>query len=560
MKTRILSTLLVLAMLLGMLYIAPMSASAADTDSGLTFPDKQYLYKSDKLFEEAPRTIEAWIKIGKNDTQRVGAIIGNWGLGDDPNFVLEIHNNGIPRLYWQVNSSKNQISDIRFSGAAETILKGEWVHLVIVRDLENKKVLCYTNGTLVGEALFSATGSGSKPNSYAETDIIGNSPFCIGGDLRSGNSVCFKGAIKGVATYNTALTAAQVNANFSASAPSEKNSLICYYDLSTVTTSDLYIKDLSGRGHDIAKLGGGDHTFTAGEIYEAAKPIAKTPNTFEAWVKLPSGYTGRPGIILGTYGTSSKPKINFELTSKAVPRLYWMGDDGGLADITFSEVKSTDICTGSWVHIAITRDVASGKAHCYINGELKQSRDLGSAGAVDIVPIDAFGLGADYRITGDIQNFKGNIKSAAIYSTCLTADQVLANCKASKPTGDATSSFICYYDLTKVPVGGNYAKDYSGNGYDLTKYSTNPYLTANDPTKEEVKDFDYTFVVVGDTQTLNYDDTQRTDRVENGVQFYEKFHLIYDWIINNKDKEKIEFVMGVGDITDHSTQAEWERG
>ena len=773
MKTRIISTILVLAMMLGTVFCFPQSVAAAD-DGGLTFPDKNYLYQSEKVFDTAPRTIEAWVKLTKGDTSRVGVIIGSYGAGD-PCFALEIHNNGIPRLFWQVNSDKGEIADVRFPGAATMVMSGEWVHLVIVRDLVNEKVICYANGTNVGEAFFSdKDASSGKQNSYAAIDMTGKNPFCIGGDLRSGNSYPFKGTIKGVSTYSTALTAEQVAANYKASKPTVRSSLICYYDLSNVTRDDLYIKDLTGNGHNITikALGGGlsfkstdkyqqdkimdatpntyeawvklpsdfsdsgrpgviigsysatgdtfsfelnsnrvpriywtaqnttqsinfdgvnvpkgsfvhivivrdtanekaycylngvkqtkeitlvnamkdlsmqaplllggdyrvengqsntkyfqgtingvalyseclteaqiqanyaaskptveksllcsydlskttvsdlyiddlsgngyniskgDHVFNEGEIFEAAKPIDTTPNAFEAWVKLPKGYTDRPGIILGTYGTASKPLINFELTSNSVPRLYWMKDDGGTGDITFGDVKSTDICTGSWVHIAITRDVANGKVHCYINGALKQSKDIGAHVSVDILPIEPFGLGADYRtkIENDvIQNFKGSIKAAAIYSTCLTAEQIAANYKASKPTGDATNSFICYYDLTKMPAGGSYAKDYSGNGYDLTKYSTDPFLKADDFTKEEVKDFDYTFVVVGDTQTLN--DSQRTDRKDsNGVWFYEKLHYVYDWIIENKEEENIKFVMGMGDITENYTNdSEWTR-
>ncbi len=537
MKTRILSTLLVLAMLLGMIYIAPMGASAADTDSGLTFLASEkttYKYAQDKTMNVTPNTYEAWVTLPANysSSGRPGVIIGSYSATGDT-FSFELNSNRVPRIYW---TASNTTQSINFDQVKVPV--GQLTHVVIVRDTVNQKAYCYLNGVKQSQEI--TLGNALK-------DLSMQAPLLLGGDYRSGNDQYFKGAIKGVSLYTERLTAEQIASNYESKKPANVSSLICSHDLTGVTTSDLYIKDTSGNGYDIAKLGGGDHTFKAGEIYQAAKPIAKTPNAFEAWVKLPSGFTGRPGIILGTYGTASKPMINFELTSKAVPRFYWMTDNGNLADVQFSDVKSTDICTGSWVHIAITRDVANGKVHCYINGALKQSKDLGSTGAVDIVPIEPFGLGADYRITGDIQNFKGNIKSAAVYSTCLTAEQIAANYKASKPTGDATNSFICYYDLTKVPVGGNYAKDYSGNGYDLTKISTNPYLNADDPTKEELREFDYTFAVVGDTQTIV-------------VKKPGNLHYVYDWLINNKEKEKLAFVMGVGDITDTTAgvDSEWQ--
>lgn len=528
--------LLILAMLLGMIYIVPMGASAADTDSGLTFLASEkttYKYAQDKTMNVTPNTFEAWVTLPADysSSGRPGVIIGSYGATGDT-FSFELNSNRTPRIYW---TAQNTTQSIDFTQVH--VPAGQLTHVVIVRDTVNQKAYCYLNGVKQSQEII--LGNALK-------DLSMKSPLLLGGDYRSGNDQYFKGAIKGVSLYTERLTAEQIESNYNSKKPASISSLICSHDLTGVTTSNLYIKDTSGNGYDIAKLGG-DHTFKSGEMYQAAKSLAKTPNTFEAWVKLPEGYTGRPGIILGTYGTASKPMINFELTSKAVPRFYWMTDNGNLADIQFSDVKSTDICTGSWVHIAITRDVANGKVHCYINGALKQSKDLGSTGAIDIVPVEPFGLGADYRITGDIQNFKGNIKSVAVYSTCLTAAQIEANYTASKPTGDATNSFICYYDLTKVPVGGNYAKDYSGNDYDLTKISTNPYLSADDPTKEELREFDYTFAVVGDTQSIV-------------VKKPGNLHYVYDWLINNREREKLAFVMGVGDITDTTSgvESEWQ--
>ena len=537
MKKQFLSMLLVLAMLLGMIYIVPMGASAAGTDSGLTFLASEkttFKYAQDKTMNVTPNTFEAWVTLPADYSTggRPGVIIGSYSATGDT-FSFELNTNRTPRIYW---TAQNTTQSIDFTQVHVPV--GQLTHVVIVRDTVNQKAYCYLNGVKQSQEI--TLGNALK-------DLSMQAPLLLGGDYRSGNDQYFKGAIKGVSLYTERLTAEQIASNYESKKPANVSSLICSHDLTGVTTSDLYIKDTSGNGYDIAKLGGGDHTFKSGEMYQAAKSLAKTPNTFEAWVKLPAGYTGRPGIILGTYGTASKPMINFELTSKAVPRFYWMTDNGNLADVKFTDVKSTDICTGSWVHIAITRDVANDKVHCYINGALKQSATLGSTGAVDITPVEPFGFGADYRITGDIQNFKGNIKSAAVYSTCLTAEQIAANYKASKPTGDATNSFICYYDLTKVPVGGNYAKDYSGNGYDLTKISTNPYLSADDPTKEELREFDYTFAVVGDTQTIV-------------VKKPGNLHYVYDWLINNKEKEKLAFVMGVGDITDTTSgvESEWQ--
>ena len=61
---------------------------------------------------------------------------------------------------------------------------------------------------------------------------------------------------------------------------------------------------------------------------------------------------------------------------------------------------------------------------------------------------------------------------------------------------------------------------------------------------EPATDYAYSFIVVGDTQmSVEYDPSN--------------LHYLYDWIINNVDAKKIEYVFGMGDITNHSKDTEW---
>ena len=63
-----------------------------------------------------------------------------------------------------------------------------------------------------------------------------------------------------------------------------------------------------------------------------------------------------------------------------------------------------------------------------------------------------------------------------------------------------------------------------------------------------VKNHAYTFVFVGDTQTLTEFD------VKNGTK---NLDTLYSWIADNAKEKKIEFVFGLGDITEHSWASEW---
>ncbi len=61
------------------------------------------------------------------------------------------------------------------------------------------------------------------------------------------------------------------------------------------------------------------------------------------------------------------------------------------------------------------------------------------------------------------------------------------------------------------------------------------------------QNYDYSFAVLGDTQNLIRPDYHNTDN----------YVAMYDWIIDNVDSQKIKFVMGLGDITEHDTNEEW---
>lgn len=73
---------------------------------------------------------------------------------------------------------------------------------------------------------------------------------------------------------------------------------------------------------------------------------------------------------------------------------------------------------------------------------------------------------------------------------------------------------------------------------------SSPWIQKDAPT-----DHLYSFVLVGDTQMLTLNDSK-----------YNTNYLshIYDWIVNNKEERKIEYVFGLGDITDKNSDSEWD--
>lgn len=59
-----------------------------------------------------------------------------------------------------------------------------------------------------------------------------------------------------------------------------------------------------------------------------------------------------------------------------------------------------------------------------------------------------------------------------------------------------------------------------------------------------ITDYAYSFVCVGDTQKV-------------AINCPEYLDTLYDWIVDNKEMKKIEYVFGLGDITDDNSPTEW---
>ncbi len=272
--------------------------------------------------------------------------------------------------------------------------------------------------------------------------------------------------------------------------------------------------------------------FAENECYVSNKEISAYPKTYEAVINLPTTVTGRGGVVFGTYGNGS-PNFSFEINTAGVPRLYLTSEAGSAKSILFSNV---DIRSNELVHLALTVENFDAEAltadlKCYVNGSLIQT--ITSQPIWADFAVSGLQLGGDARV-GNEQYFKGSIKYAAAYADVRTAEEIAADC-ASFGGGDP----IFCYDLTNA-VRRNDISDISSNGYDLT-YTHGVLFTE----KEAVKDYAYSMAVVGDTQIVS-------------IQQPNNFHYIYDYIINNVEEKNIQFVMGLGDITDADSAEEWE--
>ena len=509
------SLLLALVFVLGLVFVP---ANAAEK-SGAVFAADEY-YRTSNAFAKHPHTFEAWVKVEKGAaSSELGALGGNYKDSKTPSYGFEVRKNGNPFLWLGYGGSG---TDVRLSFDKVDLRTGEWTHVAITFDKTN--AYCYINGEL------KQTVAGS----YPDVNFSGAGVFCLGGDLRSGNSRYLKQSeLASVAVYADMRTADEIKADMNAVDASDAELLVSF-DLSKTDQSRL--TDASANKNNLVYNGKlwesaapvdtekGGISFTA-DPYILEKSINTNINTYEATVYFPEGFISseRGGVIIGNYD-SNVDCINFEIYSDGSPRVY-IHKSGTTYNFVFDKAN---VYTGEWVHIAVVRESAS-KMSCYINGELVQTISKSSP---DLVTSNAPVLGGDCR-SGNAQYFKGRIKNVALYSDARTADEIKADM-----TSVGKDGLILSYELDGL-TNPEKIEDKSGNGYSAKIKKS--YFTEKAPLEE----YAYSFAVLGDTQIL-------------AETYPEKFTALYDWVLGNVESKKIKFVMGLGDITNSSTTAEWE--
>ena len=269
-------------------------------------------------------------------------------------------------------------------------------------------------------------------------------------------------------------------------------------------------------------------SFESDTLYKVTDIYSEPINTFAAEVCFPANMSSstRGGVIIGNWGQGD-PNVSLEVYTNGNPRLYITDKDGKVTNLVFDKIN---LYNGEKTHIAIVRDSASSLAHCYINGTLAQS--LPCSYTADISVTRSMSIGGDYR-SGNAQYFKGEIFSVALYSEPHSATEIAQDIKNY---ANGAGLIACYYSYQLDEDGSIF--DLSGNDY----YAKKSSLWIDQ--KEPVTDYAYSFAVVGDTQII-------------AKHHPDKFSKIYDYIVDNIDSKNIQFVLGLGDITDGDSDAEW---
>ncbi len=277
--------------------------------------------------------------------------------------------------------------------------------------------------------------------------------------------------------------------------------------------------------------------------YNTEKRYEKMPITFEAWVYIPkSVYSARGGVILGNYQSFSKDDfVNFEIHTNGVPRLLFCDPSGTMHDFKFSRAP---VPADKWTHVTIVYGTGTDNKQisCYINGQLKQKTAVQEWYAAPIEALDnMICLAGDYRALNE-QGFRGTLGDVWVYSDVRTNEEIRSDYQNGPDLND--SELMMFYELSKAQSKSD-VPDASGNGYDMT-YSR--YFLTEEEMKairdEDEYEYEYAIAFLPDIQYM--------------TQSYPgSLKIMIDYLVNNGKTKNIQYIIGLGDITNSNSEKEW---
>ena len=277
--------------------------------------------------------------------------------------------------------------------------------------------------------------------------------------------------------------------------------------------------------------------------YNTDKRYETLPLTWEAWVYIPKKiYSQRCGPILGNYQSFSKDEyVNFEIHKNGIPRLVFGISDGTMYDFMFDQAA---VPADKWTHVAIVYGTGTQnqQIYCYINGELKQKTAVSKWFEAPATTIDNMVcLGGDYRALNEVA-FRGELGDVWVYSDVRDARNVLADYQNGPDLSDP--NLMLYYELFAAESAAD-VPDKSGNGYDMGYYRY--WLTEeemNEIRAEDEYDYEYVIAFIPDMQYM-------TQNNPTGLQ------TMITWLVENGKSKNIQYIIGLGDITNSNAQREW---
>ncbi len=262
---------------------------------------------------------------------------------------------------------------------------------------------------------------------------------------------------------------------------------------------------------------------TREDRYSLTRPFDSFPRTLEAYFRCEAVYGHSSGdTIIGNYFDKSLPGMTMRVYSNGVPQLVINYD--AKHQSTFTPMISSILGQGP-VHVAFTID--DSYVYCYVNGELQLKR--AHSGYLPKLGSIPFSVGGDISEENDFWFSDGAIYQIHLFSEYRTQEQIRADMHNVDLHDD---SLMLSYDFTLSNTDASICQN------DIYPYYYSDSLVSTD-------EYDYTWVAVGDTQTMFQ-------------KYPELAEHMYEFIVDNFEALKIERVIGLGDITDGCTDREWK--
>ena len=339
--------------------------------------------------------------------------------------------------------------------AGDTILKGDWVHVVAIRDRKTKTMKLYFNGKLQK----SNDPQNDRVNGTDTTGSISNPrELVIADSSRRDNA--FEGEIADVRIFRAALTESQVlgvaKLRASAAANPEKAKplppMTAHFPLDE--TQGTAVKDVVNNVTGSLKNADPATAWTPGVLGGAlyldgiddrvivpnhpAYDMADESFSVSFLIRWPQGGISPHAehvLTKGDYASAAPGETGKRWEIIFISRGMCFNVDDAINKSQIG-VASDEIFKGDWVHVVAVRDTTEKRLKLYINGELRPSIDPESYHYDGIDKTGSISNPRDLFI-GDASRrdnpLKGELDDIRIYRSALSMHQVAALTKSLKP-------------------------------------------------------------------------------------------------------------------------------
>lgn len=314
------------------------------------------------------------------------------------------------------------------------------------------------------------------------------------------------------------------------------------------------------------------YTRASGYTYQIDEDLKGSPDSFEAWIKVPTNSTG--GTIMGNAhndysrnGAYAYNTVNWEVSPDGYMRVEWADSAtqldtaydtandirGAKASLAHTFTGTTSLKDNKWHHVAIVRTATAFTY--YLDGVKASTYTVNSSPAVSthqmFIGTDASGW------VGEKTPFNGSIAQVTVWEGSITESQIKADCAQRRSNANLYPDYA-NYAITQADdispnaelmgnwyLGREWTKEVVKNtcigGPNATLSTCETFVDVDMPTADE---YDYCFVAIPDIQTM-------------ARHYPERIKQAMNWLVDNKDTYNVQFVMQLGDLAD-TGWVEWE--